>query len=364
MALHQQIVRVDQEDNIDISESLQKKLFEYIDNVISNYDVILLSDYNKGVLTPWLCKMIIQKALKNNKKVLVDPKGKDYLKYQGATLITPNKKEASLATGIEITDNKSLYSVGFDLKKNLDLEYLLITLSEDGMALFDQEMTKIPTKAKEVYDVTGAGDTVLASLAFGLSVGMDILKAANFANSAAAVAVGKIGTATVRLDEIFNYEQNFAPKYSTLKIKNINELKIYLNNNNNKKVVFTNGCFDILHSGHVKYLEEAKSYGDILIVGLNSDNSVKNIKGSSRPINNASDRATILAALSCVDVVIEFEEDTPYNLIKTVKPDILVKGGDYKDKTIVGSDIAKETRLVKFVDGKSTTKIIKKAKLS
>ncbi len=363
IAQHQQIVRIDKEDREDVSKESQETILQRVKIVLDFYDAILLSDYAKGVLTPWLTQSIIEFASSKKRLILVDPKGSDFEKYKGATLITPNKKEASLATNIDIIDDSSLLKAGTTLKNSLNLEYALITLSEDGMAIFDKNMTKIPTVAREVYDVTGAGDTVLASLGFALSSGKDIFEAANFANSAAGVVVSKLGSATASLEEIRDYENNIDKKSSRSKIKSIDEVVSHLNTKD-KKVVFTNGCFDILHAGHVKYLEEAKSYGDILVLGLNSDDSVKRLKGESRPINNSTDRGVVLAGLESVDFIVEFDEDTPYELIKAIKPDILVKGGDYEGKEVVGSDIAKETRLVKFVDNKSTTKIIQKAKLS
>jgi len=363
IALSQQIVRVDKEDKEDISKESQELILLRVKIILDFYDAVLLSDYAKGVLTPWLTKSIIELANSKQKPVLIDPKGSDYTKYTGATLITPNKKEASIASNIAISNDEELLKAGTLLKNDLNLKYALITLSEDGMAIFDEGMTKIPTVAREVYDVTGAGDTVLASLGFALSVGKDIFEATNFANSAAAVVVGKIGSATVSHEEIALYEHSLHKQSSSSKIKNADEITSCLSIHY-KKIVFTNGCFDILHAGHVKYLEEAKSYGDILVVGLNSDNSVKRLKGKNRPINSSQDRATVLAGLESVDFVVEFNDDTPYELIKKIVPDILVKGGDYKGKEVVGSDVAKETRLVEFVDGKSTTKIIQKAQQS
>ena len=363
IAMHQQIVRVDKEDREDVSKESQETILQRVKIVLDFYDAILLSDYAKGVLTSWLTKAIIEFASSKGKLILVDPKGSDFAKYRGATLITPNKKEASLATNINILDDTTLLKAGTTLKNTLDLKYALITLSEDGMAIFDENMTKIPTVAREVYDVTGAGDTVLASLGFALSSGKDIFEATNFANSAAGVVVSKLGSASVTLEEILEYEHTLHTQSSDSKIKTISEVTSYLHSVD-KKIVFTNGCFDILHAGHAKYLEEAKSYGDILILGLNSDDSVKRLKGENRPINSSIDRAIVLSALESVDFVIEFDDDTPYDLIKAIKPDILVKGGDYEGKEVVGSDIAKETRLVQFVDGKSTTKIIQKAQLS
>jgi len=361
IALHQQIVRVDKENREDISAVSQEAILEKIRADIDRYDAVLLSDYAKGVLTASLTHEIIAIAHEKGKPILVDPKGTDYSKYRGATLITPNKKEASQATGIPLDSDERLHEAGMRLKRELALEFAIITLSEDGMAIFAEEMTKIPTVAKEVYDVTGAGDTVLASLGFALCSGKNIFEAAQFANSAAAVAVSKVGSATVTLAEIAAYEQSLTCQKSSAKIKTAEEVRTLMQNSS-RKVVFTNGCFDILHAGHVKYLEEAKSFGDILVLGLNSDASVRRLKGETRPVNSWEDRATVLAALESVDFVVGFEEDTPYELIKTIQPDILVKGGDYEGKEVVGSDIAKETRLVAFVEGKSTTRIIEKAK--
>ncbi len=363
IALHQQIVRVDKENKEDISQESQDTILMRIKIVLDFYDAVLISDYAKGVLTPSLTKDIIKLAKEKDKLILVDPKGSDYSKYSGATLITPNKKEAFLATNIDLSDDEKLFKAGMMLKNDLNLTYSIITLSEDGIAIFDKKMTKIPTVAREVYDVTGAGDTVLAALGYALSSGKDIISATHFANSAAAVAVSRVGSVAVTMQEVREYEDRLHTKSFTKKIKTLDEVVEKLSNMD-KKVVFTNGCFDIIHAGHVKYLQEAKSYGDILVLGLNSDASVKRLKGESRPINSVEDRATVLAALESVDFVIEFGDDTPYELIKAIKPDILVKGGDYEGKEVVGSDIAKETRLVQFVDGKSTTKIIERAKLS
>jgi D-beta-D-heptose 7-phosphate kinase/D-beta-D-heptose 1-phosphate adenosyltransferase len=238
----------------------------------------------------------------------------------------------------------------------------LITLSENGIAIFDNDLRIKPTVAREVYDVTGAGDTVIASITFALANDLDIDEAINFANLAAGVVVGKLGSATATLDEIYEYESSLHKSNSTSHIKTFSEIeklskKFHIQG---KKIVFTNGCFDILHAGHVKYLEVAKSYGDILILGLNADISVRKLKGPTRPINIQEDRAYILASLESVDYVVIFEEETPYELIKLIKPHTLVKGGDYQGKDVVGQDIANELKLVQFVDGKSTTNTIKR----
>jgi D-beta-D-heptose 7-phosphate kinase / D-beta-D-heptose 1-phosphate adenosyltransferase len=364
LATHQQIIRYDNESKNDINAKSEESLFERFSKIIESFDAVLLSDYGKGVLTKTLTCKLIQRAKEAKKYILVDPKGDDYSKYKGATLLTPNKKEAIQATKIEIKDEQSLKKAGEFLKKSCELDFAIITLSEEGMAIFEDEMTKVPTVAKEVYDVTGAGDTVLASLGYGLSCKLSIKEAALFATNAAAVVVGKVGSATVSLDEIEMYEHSLRSGNASNKIKTKEQLKSLLESLKNKKIVFTNGCFDILHVGHVKYLEIAKSFGDILIVGLNSDESVKRLKGESRPINKAEDRAYVLSSLEAVSFVVAFEEDTPYELISHLKPDILVKGGDYKGKEVVGSDLVKEVRLVDFVEGKSTTKIIEKARFS
>jgi len=362
IAVSQQILRYDKESKNEITSASVDNILKNLENFISSYEIVILSDYGKGVLTDDLCQKIITLAKKNSVKVLVDPKGSDFSKYKGAYLLTPNKKEAILATGIDIKDEKSLKEALLQLKKECDLGISLITLSEDGIAIFEKEVEVFPTVAKEVFDVTGAGDTVIASIAFALSSGLSIQESASFSNLAAGVVVGKIGSATVNLDEIEEYEASLHKSTSDAHIKSFNDIDTIVNRcrANGKRVVFTNGCFDILHVGHVKYLQIAKSFGDILIVGLNSDESVTRLKGPTRPVNLAEDRAYLLAALEAVDFVVPFEEDTPYELIKMIKPDVLVKGGDYEGKEVIGTEFAGELKLVDFVDGKSTTKTIEK----
>ena len=362
IASHQQVVRFDLESKDDISAMSAVKLIEACKRILHGVDVVLLSDYGKGVLTFDVTTTIIKLAKALKKPILVDPKGEDYRKYKGSTIITPNKKEAALATKIAIIDEASLHEAGNRLRNELALDYAIITLSEEGMAIFGDEVYKMPTVAREVYDVTGAGDTALASLGYALACGLDIKAAAAFANKAAAVVVGKLGSATVTLDEVEAYEHSLGNATSQSKIKTKEELLALLKPSKNQKIVFTNGCFDILHVGHVKYLEIARQFGDILIVGLNSDDSIRRLKGASRPINTLEDRAYILASLESVSFVVPFSEDTPLALIEAIRPDVLVKGADYEGKEVVGSQIAKEVRLVQFVEGKSTTHIIEKAK--
>lgn len=361
VASRQQVVRFDNECRNDISDEAEQYILCEVERLLPSVDLVLLSDYAKGVLTASLVPKLITLCNKHHKRVLVDPKGEDYTKYSGAYLLTPNRKEAALATAIPIGQrDENLESMGFALKRLCDLTYAVITLSEDGLAIFGDHMQHITTAAKEVYDVTGAGDTVLAALGYSLTNGNDIETACRFANSAAAVVVGKLGSATATLDEIEEYESSLHKAAGDTHIKSFESIEriTHFLKKQGKRVVFTNGCFDILHLGHIKSLEQAKSFGDVLVVGVNSDASVRRLKGEDRPINTEYDRAYLLAALEAVDYVVIFDEDTPYELVKRVLPDVLVKGSDYRGKEIVGSDLAGEVRLVEIITGKSTTRVI------
>ncbi len=360
VASNTQVIRYDKESKEPISKEYEEKIYQYLVQNVDKIELFLLSDYNKGVLTPALTQKIIELSNKEGKKLIIDPKA-DFEKYKNAYMIKPNRLELSSATGIEITDKESLKKAGWQLKEQLNLQNLIVTLSEDGIALFGEEFIKIPTIAKEVFDVTGAGDTVLASLGYYLSKSDNIQEAMHFANAAAAVVVGKVGSAAATLNEIKEYEKRLdnSVDYKILNFEQIEKIAASLRESG-KRVVFTNGCFDILHLGHVKYLQKARFLGDKLIVGVNSNASVSRLKGSSRPVNDQYDRAYLLASLEVIDFVVIFEEDTPYELIKRVQPDILVKGADYEGKEVVGSDIAKEVHLIDFVEGRSTTKIIER----
>jgi D-beta-D-heptose 7-phosphate kinase/D-beta-D-heptose 1-phosphate adenosyltransferase len=366
IASNQQVVRYDKETKQQISQECEQLLTIKLLEQIHNFDIILVSDYGKGVITSNLMNKIIFVANGANIKVLVDPKGEDYTKYRGSYLLTPNKKEAQLATNIEIKDDESLQESLTILQNQASLEVPMITLSEDGIAILDENnnILKKPTVAREVFDVTGAGDTVLASLGMAIANNNSIEQSLEFANLAAGVVVGKLGSATATIEEIEEYKSSLHKSSIESHIKTFDEIEQTVKRLKSKgsKIVFTNGCFDILHRGHVSYLDIAKSYGDVLILGLNSDDSVRRLKGESRPINTQEDRGFILAALESVDYVVNFNEDTPYELIKIVQPDILVKGADYEGKEVVGSDIAKEVKLVTFIDGRSTTKTINKIK--
>ncbi|WP_139454103.1 D-glycero-beta-D-manno-heptose-7-phosphate kinase [Campylobacter armoricus] len=347
----QQVLRLDDEN--DFETKLENEIISEFKKIIKDFKAVILSDYKKGTLSDKVCKELINIANSLNIPILVDPKGNDFSKYKNATLLTPNKKEAMNALGIDNLDNLEFFIK--KLKDDYDLKYSIITLSEEGIAVFDEKLHIIPAKALEVYDVTGAGDSVIAMLAYALSLNIDILKACELANKVAAVVVAKVGSVSVSFDEVKNLEKSsFEDK---IKIKE-ELIKI----TQNKKIVFTNGCFDILHFGHIKYLEKAKKLGDILVIGLNSDKSVKRLKGNDRPINNEFNRACMLASLYFVDYVVIFDEDTPYELISFLKPDILVKGADYKDKEIIGSNLVKKVKLIEFEDGFSTTNIINRIK--
>lgn len=362
IASQQQICRYDIENSDLISKVSERNILKNFNKIVKKYECILISDYGKGVLTPGLTSSLIKIANKYNKKILVDPKGSDYSKYNGAFLLTPNRAEASEATKIDIIDDKSLANAIIKLHSEFNLVKSIITLSEKGIAIFDKDFRIHPTVTKEVFDVTGAGDTVLASLGFALALDFNIDEAVQFSNLAAGVVVGKIGSSTATIREIVDYESKINKPSNTKYISALDELSKICNDlkSRKKKIVFTNGCFDILHSGHASYLEKAKQNGDILIVGLNSDKSVTNLKGIGRPINSQKDRIIMLTALESVDYVVIFEEDTPHKLIEVLKPDILVKGADYKGKDVIGEDIVKEVKLIEFVKNKSTTKLINK----
>ena len=365
ISAQQQVIRFDKESIIEIDKEIEKLILSQLGKIITNYECILLSDYGKGLLTKSLTQSIIKLANKYDKKVLVDPKGSDYSKYKNAFLLTPNKNEACKATNINIIDEQTLKESIKKLKSELNLSVSLITLSEFGIATYDENFRIYPTTTKEVFDVTGAGDTVLASIGFALSCNVNFENIIKFANLAAGVVVGKIGSASATLDEIIEYESSLNHLFSDQNIKTQKDILTISQKyrEEGRKIIFTNGCFDLIHSGHIKYLENAKEFGDILIVGLNSDQSVKLLKGNNRPINSENDRACILAALEAVDYVVIFDDETPYELIKIIKPHTLVKGGDYVNKKVVGQDIVEELKIVDFVPSQSTTEIIEKIRL-
>ena len=367
VASHQQIVRIDRESREALPAAVEQQLCSWIAAHTAKYKVIVLSDYNKGVLTPAVIASAVSAAAAAGIPVLVDPKGSDYSRYGGATLLTPNRKEAEAASGISINDTASLTQAAAVIMAATGLQHLLITRSEEGMSLFSKsgEVVHIPTVAREVFDVSGAGDTVLATLAVGIAYGLGMAESARLANVAAGIAVGKLGTSVVSPQEIID-TVSLAHKDSHAKIKSLDVLSplIEAERNKGKRIVFTNGCFDLLHAGHVKYLQKARNLGDLLVLGLNSDASVRRLKGPKRPLIDQEERAHLLAALDCIDYVVVFDEDTPLNLITALKPYILAKGGDYSIDDVVGRDVVESyggrVELVTFVDGKSTTNIIER----
>jgi D-beta-D-heptose 7-phosphate kinase/D-beta-D-heptose 1-phosphate adenosyltransferase len=362
MASNHQIVRFDEESSEVINSKVEIHALKTFKGHIDKYDIVLISDYGKGFLTESLLQNLIKISNQKNKRVLIDPKGVNFSKYRGAYLLTPNRHEASIATNINIVDENSLLRALSKIKADCALKASLITLSENGIAVLEDELSHIPTSAKEVYDVTGAGDTVLASLGFALGAGLVLKDAIVFANYAAAVVVGKIGSSVATIDEVLELQCATSKEIDYPTILPIAEIDLLASDMRakGKKLVFTNGCFDILHIGHVKYLQKAKAFGDILIVGINSDQSVRALKGAGRPINGEEDRALIVSALESVDFVVIFDNETPYDLIQTIQPDVLVKGGDYKGKDVVGQDLVSNTQIVDFVEGKATTTTIKR----
>jgi D-beta-D-heptose 7-phosphate kinase/D-beta-D-heptose 1-phosphate adenosyltransferase len=361
LAGHQQVVRYDRESRAPIDGRVELALLEKIQGLSGQIDAVLLSDYNKGVLTPGLTQGVVRWARSQSIPVLADPKGTNYAKYCGATAITPNRREATLLTGVTIDSDDALRRAGWALKKALAVEYVIITLSEEGMAVFGESMTHISAVAREVYDVTGAGDTVLATLGFCLASGTDMAEAARFANSAAAVVVGKLGSATATVDEILAYEDAHLHDDTPPAVHSPEAIQRIAKqlHQQGRKVVLTNGCFDLLHRGHVQYLQASRACGDRLIVAVNSDASVRRLKGPERPVVGESDRAYLLAALSCVDYVVVFDADTPYELIRCIEPDVLTKGGDYTAREqVVGHDLVDDVRIISVVEGQSTTRTI------
>lgn len=359
----QQIVRVDFEEYVAFSQNLEDLKIKYVDENFDDTDIIILSDYDKGFVTETFCKHIIEKANKYNKPIIVDPKGKNWEKYRNATIVTPNVKELSEIIGYSVeNEDLAIEKAGLEIKKRFDFKYLLVTRSEKGITFFGDSIEHIRTIESEVFDVSGAGDTVVATIARGVSAGYSWIDSIELANKAAGIVVSKIGTEPITYSELEYSIQEFREENKIIE----NDLEKIINKikENKRKIVFTNGCFDIIHKGHIKYLQEAKKLGDILIVGLNSDKSVKRLKGPERPVKNQDERATILSALEMVDYVIVFNDDTPYAILEKIKPNVLVKGGDYKIEDIVGTEFSQETFVIPFIDGYSTSSTIRKIKLS
>ena len=364
---HQQMLRLDQENSASFSSAENTSLLQVLKvELAEKPSVVILSDYAKGLLSETICQQIIAQCQAHKIPVLVDPKGSDYSKYKGATALTPNKKEAAEACRINSQD-ADLISKVTALKTKLGLSFMAVTRGEEGISLIEKNNAQhLPAAAQKVFDVSGAGDTVIATLAAGLMHNLTPLQSLELANIAAGVVVGKVGTVPITQADLLEALTAKQGNEQAHKICNLVELKLKVQawKQAKQKIVFTNGCFDLLHAGHVTYLEAAKKRGDKLILGLNTDRSVSAIKGPSRPVVHENDRARVLAALMSVDAVILFDEDTPLKLIKALKPDVIAKGSDYSANQVVGGKEVQswggEIALIALVEGRSTSNIIRK----
>ncbi|MEA3639357.1 MAG: D-glycero-beta-D-manno-heptose-7-phosphate kinase [Lamprobacter sp.] len=364
---HQQMLRIDAERLAPLSAELEDCLFASIQPQLSAASVLLLSDYAKGVLFGGLCQRLIGAAREQGLPVLVDPKGRDFSRYLGASLITPNRAELAQAVGVDPADLESLTAAAKRMRAELQLERLVLTLGELGLLVIEPDrQTRIPAVAREVFDVSGAGDTVIATLAAGVAAGLNPIDSAHLANLAAGVVVAKVGTAAVSLSELEHAISEEAALGQAAKLCTLTELQARVRawQARGERVVFTNGCFDLLHAGHVSYLERARRHGQRLIIGLNSDRSVRALKGPERPLIAEQDRARVLAALAVVDAVVFFDDDTPLRLIEALRPEVLAKGADYSPEQVVGAEQVRswggELVLVPLLEERSTSGIIRR----
>ena len=342
IAQNQQVLRFDEEDNSALGNDDRKRLMDRLPAALDLADIVILSDYGKGVLAASVAAEIIAACGRREIPVLVDPKGSDYGIYAGATAVSPNRKELAEATGLPTASDSEVETAARHLVAGHGFGFVLATRSEEGMSVVGADSAvHIPTLAQDVFDVSGAGDTVIASFALALASGLDERESAGVANAAAGAAVAKRGTAQVTREEVLSRLNGTAPGAGCIDWNEAAALRKTWKGQG-LTVGFTNGCFDILHAGHISLFRQARAHCDRLIVGLNSDDSVHRLKGDGRPVNAASDRAVVLAALEPVDAVVLFEEDTPLDLISTLLPDILVKGADYTIDQVVGADVVKQ----------------------
>ena len=367
---NQQVARIDKETELEITQSIHMHLINSIKRSIKNNppDGIIISDYAKGLLKREFCRELI--ALANTKRIFiaVDPKGKDFTKYKGASVVTPNQTEAEEVCGFKIDDKSVKRALRLIAKKTLS-KGILMTRGREGISYYinDRENKTIKSTAKEVYDVTGAGDTVVSVFTLSFLAFNSWEDSVRIADLAAGIVVGKLGTAHVTQKELLENFNNSKEKTVEKIISRVDlPFVVSIHKQNVKKIAFTNGCFDLFHRGHLHLLKEAKKFGDILIVGINSDRSTRRLKGKERPFISQSDRARIIAELDCVDHVVIFDEDTPLELIKEIKPDVLIKGSDYTVDQIVGKDIVEsyggKVRIVKLIVGYSTSMLVNKVK--
>ena len=365
----QQMIRVDYETRDPIPLAIEAELIARLPGAVADSDLCLISDYDKGVCTPTLLKALIRTCREQGVRVVADPiRSKDYSRYAGVHCMTPNRLEAGLATGTTIRTPDEAIEVGRTLVGSLGMDAILVTLDRDGMALVraDGRTALIPTRPRQVYDITGAGDMVLSIVGLCLAGGADYDEAAALGNVAGGLEVEKIGVALLSRQEILRdlIEHRSAEAGKRLEGESL-VAEVARRRDAGQRVVFTNGCFDLLHVGHARLLRQAADLGDVLVVGLNSDASVRRLKGSSRPINDEASRAELLAALECVDVVTVFDDDTPLSLIEAIRPDVLVKGGDYTPDEVVGRAEVESwggtLALIPLVEGHSTTNMVRRA---
>ncbi len=368
----QKMFRVDFESNEPVNNQVEARILDAFDAALKDADVVCIEDYNKGVCTPSLCQQLIERAKAAGVPVLVDPAPiKDYSKYKGATAITPNRTEAELATGINAPEDAReahREHLARTILDTFELETIVLTLDKQGALLAhrdDPQTVHVPTTAREVYDVTGAGDMMLAALAAARANRLDWVDSTRFANAAAGLEVEIFGVAPIPLEKI--HDDLLSQHTNELgRARSLEEVLVQVRaaRQSGQKIVFTNGCFDILHAGHVSLLQRCAALGDMLIIGLNDDHSVRELKGPERPVNNQNHRAYLLSALQCVDSVVLFHEETPIKLIEGIKPDVLVKGGDYTPDTVVGAEIVEahggQVVILDLIDGLSTTGTIAK----
>jgi D-beta-D-heptose 7-phosphate kinase/D-beta-D-heptose 1-phosphate adenosyltransferase len=359
VAGHQHVVRFDEETTAPIGKEIEAQLINMLRRLLPECQAVVLSDYKKGVITDAVIREALALARARGVPTIVDPKGTDFSRYQGASMLTPNVQEARAAAGLPDGTDTDLPEVAARLLEQVRCESILITRGAFGMTLArpGQELVHRPTLARAVYDVVGAGDTALAAIALGLGSGLSMVDCMQLANVAAGVVVGKLGTSTVTRAEVAG---NWPSLGASAKILSAEALvaRVQAEKARGKRIVFTNGCFDVLHAGHVHLLAEARRHGDLLIVGLNSDDSVRRLKGPSRPRNPADARAAVLAALSDVDAVVLFEDDTPAALVAAICPDVLVKGADYAPESVVGREHAGTVVIIQLLASYSTTALL------
>lgn len=364
-ASNQQFLRIDDEIIAPPSNQVTQTLVDEMDELMRDITVVIISDYAKGFVTEELAQIIIQAARERQIPVLVDPKGKSAKKYRGATAITPNNKEFLELTGLSvIPDEDAIAAAGKKFCEDNDFDYLIFTRSEKGISTVSRETGEkrdYPAVVKELIDVTGAGDTVVTTIALAMGAGFHLSKCVRIANIAASIVISRFGAAHTTIEELTSAMYG-KPNAAS----NVDEVltQIEIMRSQGKRIVFTNGCFDLVHAGHISSFYQAREFGDILVVGVNSDESIRRIKGEKRPIVDLRNRIALLSALKCVDFVIPFEDDTPQTLIERVKPDVLVKGKDWEGKPVAGGDFVQANggslEFINLEQGLSTTSIIEK----